>query len=719
MHVKLGIKWLSSNRLRAFAIAGLFLLPMLMGSNAQAEAAFYYQPSPTVTPGITPTMGPDLEPPYVENQDPAPDSIDVPIETNIVVDVVDLGEGVDQASIAMIVNSVLVTTQITGDPARYTVFYDPDIAFSEGETVTVRIDARDLAEPPNQMAPHIYTFTTYEPPTTTPTIEPTQPTSTPGPSFTPTLTPTMEYEPPYTENHLPAPDAVGVPRTTTIEFDIGDAGFGVAMSSIAMTVEGSPATLEISGDPVLYHVRYVPPVQFAPGQVVDVEINAEDQATIPNVMPPDVYSFTIATATATPTRTPTVEPTASPTAPPTSTETPETPSATPTITQTPPPTLTATPSPTGTVPTATPTSIPPTVTLTATPTATEPPATPTVQPTATALPDTDPPYTLNHDPAPNALDVSVTTYIAVDVADSGLGVNSSSITMFVEGVQVTVVVQGSPELYSVFYQPEVPFAYNQQVDVAIAARDLASPPNYMETFNYHFTTEAQPTPTATATATNSPSPTNSPTLTPTLTPSLTPTLTPTLTATNSPTSTLTPTDTPTETPTLTPTESPTLTPTLSPTLTPSFTPTNSPTPTLSPTPTTEPTVTATPIPGIGVRLIMPANHFAEGDECYLHALIYNGVQPRNDVLFFVVLDVYGNYWLYPQWRSYAGGDIYPGVDYLIIDANLGLESRIIIPSFLWPPGTGAADNLFFLAALVEPDYSGIIGDLATFEFSYE
>ena len=99
--------------------------------------------------------------PYTTGHDPAPDEIDLPVDTGITVHVRDDHDGVDPGTIAMSVNDADVTDDliITGTPANYTVIYDPPVNFSYAQVVNVTIDASDLNTTPNVMQ-YTYSFTT-------------------------------------------------------------------------------------------------------------------------------------------------------------------------------------------------------------------------------------------------------------------------------------------------------------------------------------------------------------------------------------------------------------------------------------------------------------------------------------------------------------------------------------------------------------------------------
>jgi len=98
----------------------------------------------------------DFLPSYTSGHAPAPGATNVSVDTNIIVHVRDDGTGVDQSTILMKLDDVVVTPSITGDPANYTLTYDPPFDFSNEQAVEVSIEAKDLVG--NTMDPFIYSF---------------------------------------------------------------------------------------------------------------------------------------------------------------------------------------------------------------------------------------------------------------------------------------------------------------------------------------------------------------------------------------------------------------------------------------------------------------------------------------------------------------------------------------------------------------------------------
>lgn len=105
--------------------------------------------------------------------------------------------------------------------------------------------------------------------------------------------------------------------------------------------------------------------------------------------------------------------------------------------------------------------------------------------------DTDPPFTNQWLPAPNAQGVAVDTNIEFNVYDLGEGVNLSSIVANIDG---TNYYSGSPYFsylgevnnLRIIVSPPNNFAFGQEVFVSLDCQDLAPIPNVMATFNYSF-----------------------------------------------------------------------------------------------------------------------------------------------------------------------------------------------------------------------------------------
>ncbi len=101
-------------------------------------------------------------PPYTSDHNPADGDIAVPVDTDIVVHILDDESGVDVATISMTVEvesvSVPGTLDIAGTSSEYILTFNPDADFDNLQVVDVTVDASDLAG--NAMTTDSYSFTT-------------------------------------------------------------------------------------------------------------------------------------------------------------------------------------------------------------------------------------------------------------------------------------------------------------------------------------------------------------------------------------------------------------------------------------------------------------------------------------------------------------------------------------------------------------------------------
>ncbi len=118
-----------------------------------------------------PVQAEDRSAPTFSEFDPTKGQDQVPLDTNVAFTVEDTGSGIDQATLVFEVNGVDVAsapeTTITGSPMRLRVEYDPPQDFAFLETVTVKLQAADLAGnvAPGAGAFETYSFTVVGPPT--------------------------------------------------------------------------------------------------------------------------------------------------------------------------------------------------------------------------------------------------------------------------------------------------------------------------------------------------------------------------------------------------------------------------------------------------------------------------------------------------------------------------------------------------------------------------
>ncbi len=138
------------------------------------------------------------------------------------------------------------------------------------------------------------------------------------------------------------------------------------------------------------------------------------------------------------------------------------------------------------------------------------------------------------------------------------------------------------------------------------------------------------------------------------------------------------------------------------------------------TPTPGPTPgTPTPTPGncsqTGVSVWMPDDMFSPGDPCSCSVTVCNREgRTLDNTPLFVVLDVYGTYFFGPGFTT--AFDNYLGV---ISTFPIGATRVEIIPEFYWPDtGTSGAD-LYFYAAITNPQMTELVGELGDWRFGWE
>ncbi|GEM_PF-5324450 len=337
----------------------------------------------------------DTNPPYTNGYNPTPGDINVPVNTDVVFHVLDDGSGVNLMTVAANVNGVLYANGIpgfsfVGTPADYTIIINPATNFPYNTVIPVTLYATDLDG--NVMTPFSYSFTTET---------------------------GADLLPPYVQNENPQPGEVNVPRNTNIYFEVVDDQSGVNLGSVDVTVEGNLIVDDgvaqlgyaVTITPIAngYSFDYDPSTDFAYGQVVDVSIDAADNATPPNVMATYNYSFTIINVN-----------------------------------------------------------------------------------------DTTAPVVQNENPAPGAINVPVNTNVYLEIVDAGTGVDLNTVNITVEGATIvvngvvqpgyTVAVNPIANGYNFDYDPTVDFPANATINVSVDAADLMTPPNVMPTYNYSFDT---------------------------------------------------------------------------------------------------------------------------------------------------------------------------------------------------------------------------------------
>jgi hypothetical protein len=102
----------------------------------------------------------------------------------------------------------------------------------------------------------------------------------------------IDTDPPAFSQVSPGDGATGVPRNVQIGLVVGDLKTGVELSSISMTVDGSPAAFANVGSPSGYYVIHVPGLLPA-NSVVTVQVSAADRAYPANQ---DTFSWSFETS---------------------------------------------------------------------------------------------------------------------------------------------------------------------------------------------------------------------------------------------------------------------------------------------------------------------------------------------------------------------------------------------------------------------------------------
>jgi len=100
--------------------------------------------------------------------------------------------------------------------------------------------------------------------------------------------------------------------------------------------------------------------------------------------------------------------------------------------------------------------------------------------------DVTKPVVTGHSPAKDATNVAVNSNIVVQLQDNLSGIDSTSTKMQVNGTEVAPQLSGTPNNYTLTYEPLSDFAYSSTVLVSLDAADLAG--NQMETESYSFST---------------------------------------------------------------------------------------------------------------------------------------------------------------------------------------------------------------------------------------
>jgi hypothetical protein len=212
-------------------------------------------------------QGPDLTPPVLSQSDPANGATNVPRNAGIYFVVTDARSGVNSSSIVVRVNGVQENATKTATTSGYAVQVDPAADFPASSTVTVAVTAADGAATPNVLNAS-WTFTT-------------------------SANSTNDITPPVIAATSPVAGAKGVAPTATVDITITDAGLGVSLAAVKLTVNGTDVSFTVQGTPASVRISHRPSSPFAPGSQVSVYVEACDRATTANCAVPYSYSFEI------------------------------------------------------------------------------------------------------------------------------------------------------------------------------------------------------------------------------------------------------------------------------------------------------------------------------------------------------------------------------------------------------------------------------------------
>lgn len=205
-------------------------------------------------------MYPDKEPPYTKNHIPAKDTVNVPLNANIQLDILDDYMGVDLSTIVMKVNDKVVDPQIFGTLQHYQLVYDPSADFRYNDTVKVSVTAADLAIIPNVMKADSYRFYILK-----------------------------DVSPPLAQNLYPGPKAHDIPPDTSLSFRLKDTQSGVDKNSIQIFMNGNPIIPRLKGSPQEFWIEHPFQPPFGEMDSVSIRIFAQDQVTPPNVLDTTFY----------------------------------------------------------------------------------------------------------------------------------------------------------------------------------------------------------------------------------------------------------------------------------------------------------------------------------------------------------------------------------------------------------------------------------------------
>lgn len=215
----------------------------------------------------------DTSPPVLQNTNPSDMDTGVAVDANVVLEIIDLGSGVDASTVVLTVDGAtawtgdaqqagfVVTKLAITNGFRYTI--NPDVDFDEWKWIVVHVYAADNAPIPN-ILDQSYQFKTED-----------------------VTAPVLGGQNPFSGQ-------IDVSRSANVVLELTDTGAGLDEASVVLTVEGAVAysggveqpgftvTKLAIADGFRYTIN--PDTNFGSYQTVDVGVYAEDLATIPNVL---------------------------------------------------------------------------------------------------------------------------------------------------------------------------------------------------------------------------------------------------------------------------------------------------------------------------------------------------------------------------------------------------------------------------------------------------
>ncbi|MCD4653567.1 right-handed parallel beta-helix repeat-containing protein [bacterium] len=111
-----------------------------------------------------------------------------------------------------------------------------------------------------------------------------------------------------------------------------------------------------------------------------------------------------------------------------------------------------------------------------------------------------------------------------------------------------------------------------------------------------------------------------------------------------------------------------------------------------------------------LSLQMPSKCFSPGAPFMLNAELKNEGSGIFQAVLVIVLDVYGDFYMWPSWSPYFDRDT------IQVPSNTSVVP--IIPLFNWPTGAGSASGLFFHGGLMSHDLTQILSNIDSIGFGW-